>query len=412
MNCFLIIVSKNRTSQIVNLNLLLSIIIVSYNVRFFLEQCLFSVQKAVVGMTAEVIVIDNNSPDKTVEYLQSKFPAVIFISNKENVGYARANNQGWQHASGQYILFLNPDTIVSEDSLQQSLELLKDEHAGAIGIHMVDGSGRFLPESKRGFPTPATSFYKLSGLAALFPHSATFSRYYLGHLSEDSNHEADVLAGAYMMLKRSLLEMLGGFDEQFFMYGEDVDLCYRVQKAGYKNMYLATTSIIHFKGESTKKDLKYVRLFYKAMSIFVKKHYGARSWWMGILLQLAIWCRQGMAVLAQPFRWIAMIGKKTVILNTLISGNDNEVQEVIQILKRTDRNITISKTGKNIASACRESGINEIVFCIGAASFKEVITQLRNLPGKVMAKFHAAGSSSIVGSASRHEGGEVIPMEH
>lgn len=390
---------------------MLSIIIVSYNVKYFLEQCLCSLQKAVAGLTTEIIVIDNNSPDNSVAYLQPKFPGIVFVSNKNNVGYAQANNQGWQQATGEYILFLNPDTIISEDSLHQSLMLLQQTTTGAVGIRMIDGSGRFLPESKRGFPTPVVSFYKLSGLTALFPRSKTFARYYLGHLPEHSNHEADVLAGAYLMTKKSLLQELGGFDEQFFMYGEDVDLSYRLQKAGYKNMYLATATIIHFKGESTRKDFKYVRLFYKAMSIFVKKHYHRQSWWMGILLQFAIWCRAGIAFLRNLFSRKAGPGKKKDSITTIIAGTTSETMEAIAILNKSTgikRNIKTTTPGIDIMDVCYSQRADEIVFCAGTLSYKEIIEQLQRLPKDVTARFFATGSSSIVGSSSKNKEGEAL----
>ncbi|MEO7983099.1 MAG: glycosyltransferase family 2 protein, partial [Bacteroidota bacterium] len=246
----------------------LSVIIVNFNVKHFLEQCLCSVLRAIEGIRAEIIVVDNNSSDNSIEYLLPRFPAIEFIANKENTGFGRGCNQGLQRASGEYILFLNPDTIVPEDCFRQCISFLENHpDTGALGIKMLDGSGRFLKESKRAFPSPMTSLYKLFGLAKLFPHSKLFSKYHLGHLDENQNNEVDVLAGAFMMIRKEVLDKVGGFDETFFMYGEDVDLSYRVQKAGYKNMYFAGSSIIHFKGESTRKgSMNYVRMFYNAMS--------------------------------------------------------------------------------------------------------------------------------------------------
>ena len=283
----------------------LSVIIVNYNVRHFLEQCLYSVQKACKGLTAEVIVVDNHSSDNSIEYLSSKFPSVRFISNTENYGFARACNQGLQHSNGHYILFLNPDTIVAEDSFQKCISFFESHpEAGALGVKMTDGSGRFLKESKRAFPSPLTSLYKLFGLARLFPRSATFARYHLGNLDENKNNEVDVLAGAFMMISKEVLDKVGSFDETFFMYGEDVDLSYRIQQAGYKNYYFAGTSIIHFKGESTRKgSMNYVRMFYKAMSVFVKKHYGgSRAGIFNIMIQLAILFRALLTAIATFIR--------------------------------------------------------------------------------------------------------------
>lgn len=286
----------------------LSVIIVNYNVRHFLEQCLHAVQQAASGLMAEIIVVDNHSQDGSVPYLQQKFSSVKFIANKENLGFAKACNQGFCASSGKYLLFLNPDTIVPEDSFQKCITFLETHpKAGALGVKMLDGSGHFLRESKRAFPSPSTSLYKLTGLAALFPKSRVFAKYHLGHLDENSISEVDVLAGAFMMVKRSVFEEAGGFDETFFMYGEDVDLSYRIQKTGYSNFYFPDTPILHFKGESTRKgSLNYVRMFYNAMSIFVRKHYGgSRAGFFNFLIHLAIWAR---AFLSATGSFIRRIG--------------------------------------------------------------------------------------------------------
>ena len=283
----------------------LSVIIVNYNVKLFLEQCLCSVQKAILGMEAEIIVVDNNSVDNSIEYLTPKFPAVNFIANKENTGFAKACNQGLEQAKGSYILFLNPDTIVPEDCFTKCISFFEaNKEVGAIGIKMLDGSGNFLKESKRSFPSPSTSLYKLFGLAKLFPRSKIFSKYHLGYLKEDENNEVDVLAGAFMMIKKEVLDIVGGFDETFFMYGEDVDLSYRIQKAGYKNYYFADSSIIHFKGESTRKgSMNYVRMFYNAMSIFVRKHYGgSKAGLFSFLIHIAIWFRAALTTIGSFIR--------------------------------------------------------------------------------------------------------------
>ncbi|HQY12727.1 MAG TPA: glycosyltransferase family 2 protein, partial [Ferruginibacter sp.] len=279
----------------------LSVIIVNYNVKYFLEQCLYAVQKACRGMEAEIIVIDNNSTDGSRDFLEPAFPEVRFIWNDRNAGFAKANNQAIEIARGEFILFLNPDTLVPEDCLESCLRFLgSPETPGALGIKMVDGSGKFLKESKRAFPSPLTSLYKLSGLSVLFPRSRKFARYHLGNLSEDENHEVDVLAGAFMMIPKRILNEIGNFDERFFMYGEDVDLSYRIQRAGYKNHYFAGSSIIHFKGESTRRgSMNYVRMFYSAMSLFVKKHYsGSKARLFTFLIQAGIVIRAGLAAIA------------------------------------------------------------------------------------------------------------------
>ena len=299
----------------------LSVIIVNYNVKYFLEQCLYSVQKACLGVDAEIIVADNNSTDGSREYLEQNFKTVNFIWNIQNVGFAKANNHALEKAKGDFILFLNPDTILSEDSIEKCLQFFTtNNNAGAIGIHMIDGSGNFLKESKRAFPSPITSLFKLSGLASLFPQSKTFARYHLGHLSENENHEVDVLAGAFMMMPKKILNEIGNFDERFFMYGEDVDLSYRIQKAGYKNFYFAESTIIHFKGESTKRgSLNYVRLFYKAMSLFVKKHYSGRKAGLFIfLIQAAILIRAFFSAVAKLLKKVGLpILDACIILGSL-----------------------------------------------------------------------------------------------
>ena len=274
----------------------LSVIIVNYNVKHFLEQCLYSVLSS-KEVDTEIIVVDNQSSDGSMAFLPKKFPQVKFIENRENLGFAKACNQGLAAAGGEYILFLNPDTIVTENCFRDSINFLAARpEAGGLGIRMIDGSGNFLKESKRAFPSPLTSLYKLFGLARLFPRSAVFSKYHLGQLSEQQNNEVDVLAGAYMLIKKKVLDTTGGFDENFFMYGEDVDLSYRIQQAGYKNFYFADNHIIHFKGESTRRgSMNYVRMFYSAMSRFVQKHYGgSRASVFTSLIHAGIWLRAGL----------------------------------------------------------------------------------------------------------------------
>jgi O-antigen biosynthesis protein len=282
----------------------LSVIIVNYNVKFFLEQCLCSVVKACENISAQIIVIDNCSTDGSESFFANRFKNVEFIWGKKNIGFAKANNIALAQATGEFIVFLNPDTIIAEDCFTQCISFLNKQHnAGALGIKMIDGSGTFLKESKRAFPSPLTSFYKLSGLAGMFSKSKVFAKYHLGHLPENENHEVDVLAGAFMMVPKKILDTIGGFDESFFMYGEDVDLSYRIQQAGYKNYYYAQSTIIHFKGESTKKgSLNYIKMFYQAMSIFVAKHYkGNSANLFSFIIQIAIALRAVLSILGTIF---------------------------------------------------------------------------------------------------------------
>ena len=286
----------------------LSVIIVNYNVKHFLEQCLISVKKALKGIDGEIIVVDNNSVDGSIDLINQKFKDVVLISNKENTGFSVANNQGIKLAKGENILLLNPDTVVQEDTFIKCLEFL-DNHkdAGALGVKMYDGNGRFLPESKRGLPTPSVAFYKIFGLSAIFPQSRIFGRYHLGYLSMNENHKVDVLSGAYMLIRNKVLDEIGLLDETFFMYGEDIDLSYRIKKAGYENYYFSKTKIIHYKGESTKKSsINYVFVFYKAMIIFAEKHFSKRNFQtFSKLINIAIYLRASIAVIQRIIkRWI------------------------------------------------------------------------------------------------------------
>ncbi len=299
----------------------LSVIIVNYNVKYFLEQCLCSVESAITSLHAEVIVVDNHSADGSIAYLQERFPFVQFIANKENVGFGKANNQGLAIAKGDYVLFLNPDTIVPEDCFTKCISFFeKNNDCGALGIRMLDGCGNFLPESKRSFPTPITSFFKLVGLAKLFPKSTVFNKYALGYLDENKNHEVDVLAGAFMMVRKEMIDATKGFDEVFFMYGEDVDLSYRIQQTGYKNYYFAESAIIHFKGESTKRgSLNYVKMFYQAMSIFVTKHYkSSTATVFSVSIKIAIWIRAIIALISGlATKWGFIIIDSIIIFSCL-----------------------------------------------------------------------------------------------
>jgi GT2 family glycosyltransferase len=253
----------------------LSVIIVNYNVRYFLEQCLHSLYRAIKNTETEVFVVDNCSTDDSLEMLRQSYPEVKLIANSENLGFAKANNLAIEASESDYVLLLNPDTLVQEEGICNMLSFM-DAHpeAGALGVKMIDGRGRFLAESKRGLPTPAVSFYKISGLSAMFPRSRRFGRYHLGWLDKDKIHSVEILAGACMLVRREAIIKAGLLDEDFFMYGEDIDWSYRILKAGYRNYYFPPGRILHYKGESTKKgSLNYVYVFYNAMAIFAKKHF-------------------------------------------------------------------------------------------------------------------------------------------
>ena len=277
----------------------LSIVIVNYNVKHFLEQVLYSVESASQCLDVETWVVDNNSVDGSMEMVESKFPWVKTIINKENLGFSKANNQAILKSKSRYVLLLNPDTVLQEDTLAKCIDYMdKNSDVGGLGVRMIDGKGCFLPESKRGLPTPKAAFYKMSGLAALFTKSREFGRYHMKYLSEWETNEVDVLAGAFMMLRNDVLAEIGLLDEQFFMYGEDIDLSYRITLAGYKNIYFPETTIIHYKGESTKKkSVNYVKVFYNAMVLFAQKHYSAqRAGRFAFWIHLAIYLRAALAL--------------------------------------------------------------------------------------------------------------------
>ena len=378
----------------------LSIIIVNYNVKYFLEQCLCSVKKAIEKIEAEIFVVDNNSNDGSLNYLQPKFSWAKFIINEKNEGFGKANNKALSLAKGKFILFLNPDTIVAEDSFEKCISFLENnQNAGALGVKMIDGRGSYLKESKRGFPGLWVAFCKLSGLTALFPHSKIFSKYYLGNLSEKENQIIDAIAGAYFFARKETLDKTGGFDEQFFMYAEDIDLSYRIQQAGFLNYYFAETTIIHFKGESTKKDIRYVKLFYKAMSQFVKKHFsGSGSILFSAMIEFAIWMRAGFALIGNLFS-IKRINKKEQ-KKYFLAGDTNTIDQLKKIFFSREKIISD-----------KEKDADEIIFCEGKDFlFEEIIEAVQQKPSIINYKIHSSNSYSVVGSISKNDPGEIIEL--
>jgi GT2 family glycosyltransferase len=285
----------------------LSVIIVNYKVKFFVEQCLLSVREAVDAMdeqygerSCEVFLVDNHSEDGTVEMVSEQFPWVTLMANKENLGFSKANNQALRISKGEFHLLLNPDTLVERSTFVKTVEFM-DAHpeCGGLGVKMLDGKGHFLPESKRGLPTPEVAFYKIFGLSALFKKSRRFGKYHLTFLDKNHTHEVDILSGAFMLMRKDALDKVGLLDEDYFMYGEDIDLSYRLIRGGYKNYYFADTRIIHYKGESTKKSsVNYVFVFYKAMIIFAKKHFShSHAGLFSLLIHVAVWLRAGIALI-------------------------------------------------------------------------------------------------------------------
>ncbi len=271
----------------------ISIIIVNYNVKEFLLNLIDSINKAAKGISSEIIVVDNASEDGSVEAIEKNYPGVILIKNKENLGFGKANNIGLERASGRYLLLINPDTIVKEDTLRKMISFF-EEHpdAGMAGCKVLNPNGTLQLACRRSFPGPWTSFTKVTGLSALFPKSKLFARYNLTYLDENQTYEVDAISGSFMMIKREAYEKTGGFDPQFFMYGEDLDLCYRIQQNGYKVYYFHGTEIIHYKGESTKRSsIDETKVFYDAMHLFVKKHLSS-SFVVEWILRFAIFIRR------------------------------------------------------------------------------------------------------------------------
>jgi hypothetical protein len=274
----------------------LSIIIVNYNVKEFLKNLLNSLQKAVKNLNTEIIIVDNASTDGSVEEISRVFKDVQIIANIKNLGFGKANNIALEKAKGKYILLINPDTIVREDTFSKMIEFFEtNNQAGMLGCKVLNPDGSLQLPCRRSFPTPWVSFTKVAGLSSLFPNSRLFAKYNLTYLDENEVNEVDAISGAFMMLRREVYEKIGGFDPQFFMYGEDLDLCYRTQQSGYKVYYVPHTEIIHYKGESTRRsNLDETRVFYNAMSLFVKKHFSA-SFFVEWILQIAIILRRTVA---------------------------------------------------------------------------------------------------------------------
>ena len=312
----------------------LSVVIVNYNVKHFLEQCLHSVCKAARNVqSAEIIVVDNASSDGSVKYISERFPDITLIASEKNLGFARANNLAIKKSKGEYVLLLNPDTIVAENTFAHFVDFMdKHPEAGACGAYMLHTDGTFALESRRGLPTPFVAFCKMSGLTSLYPKSRLFGRYYMCYLNEFEVDPIEIVSGAYMFIRREALDKAGLLDEDFFMYGEDIDLSYRILKAGYQNYFLPTP-ILHYKGESTKKSsYRYTHTFYQAMQLFFKKHYSHYSVLVSLPINLAIWGRALFAYVGNQLRHRSALGRTQ--LNCIVVGNETAVKEMSGILSR------------------------------------------------------------------------------
>ncbi len=385
--------------------MILSVVIVNYNVKFFLEQCLASLKKSVGkssllrGQT-EVFVVDNASTDRSLDFLPPLFPEIHFIQNTKNKGFAIANNQAAERCTGEFILFLNPDTIIAEDCLESCISFFRSKpDAGAVGVRMVNGAGRFLKESKRGFPGVLTSFFKMTGFTRIFPNSKIFSSYYLGHLDERESHAVDILSGAFMLIKKDVFDRSGGFDERFFMYGEDIDLSYRMLQGGYRNYYFADTTIIHFKGESTIRDFRHIKMFYDAMILFMKKHFKGLGVPIKVFfLTIAVRSHQ---VLAYFFKTGPNKNEALHIggFATVVKG-DPEAKE------RWEPWIA-----KQNIHAPADGNEEEIIFCEGPSlSWKSIIKEIADHPDAAIYLFHGSHTHAAVASYSSRLRGVVFEL--
>ncbi len=363
----------------------LSVVILNYNVRYFLELCLQSVEAALKDIPSEIIVIDNNSPDDSCDMVRANFPEITLIENKENVGFSKANNQAVAVAKGEYICILNPDVVVAENTFHNLINFSKSKSDhGIIGCRLIDGSGAFLPESKRNFPTVFIAFDKLFG---------TSQHYYAKQIEELETMPVDVLPGALMFLKRSLYDNLGGFDEDFFMYGEDIDLSYRVQKLGLNNYYLGDTTIIHFKGESTAKNRVQSKRFFYAMELFYLKHLKTN-----IVLDFLI---TSITSLAPYFltrnQSKKHIPKRIALMKPISNQKWLEIKDVIAIESLDD---------------LPKNSHFDVLFDAETTAFNSIINQINSLKNKFITfKIHPKNSAYFVGSDSSKQRGEVIHFD-
>lgn len=387
--------------------MMLSVLIVNYRVRFFVEHCLLSVLAAVEhmqpgknGWDAEILVIDNDPAEGSLEFLRPRFPSVRFFEAPENLGFGKANNFLLARAAGKYVLFLNPDTIIPEHIFTHQLAFLESNQAvAACGTRMIDGSGGFLPESKRGFPGTWNSFSKMSGLTALFPSSRIFAGYYLGHLDQHASQMVPILSGAYMLVRSAALTKTGVFDEQFFMYAEDIDLSYRFTKAGYQNYYFADTTVLHFKGESTRRDLHYTKQFYLAMIQFVRKHFNGRGKAVFIrLLEMAIRVKATISAPAQAGPGQVAASTAGQLTRTFFGGDP----AAIALCRQRYQQLILADSEKTASQA---------VFCIGKSfSYVDLISSMETSEAAMKKIFHS-NAMAIIGSNSKSSQGtaETIP---
>ncbi|WP_430615415.1 glycosyltransferase family 2 protein [Flavobacterium sp. JP2137] len=382
----------------------LSVIILNYNVAHFLELCIRSVQKAVLGMQAEIIVVDNNSTDNSSAMMREQFPELRYIANTENYGFPKGNNMGVEYAQGEYLCILNPDTVVGEDTFKQIYAFTaKNPDCGIVGCRLIDGAGKFLPESKRGVPTPWVAFTKVSGLGKVFSKSPWFNRYYAQHLHESQTGPTAILVGAFMWLKRELYLEVGGFDEDCFMYSDDIDLSYMILKKNKVNYYYADTTVIHFKGESTLKDETFRNRFQEAMQFFYRKHFKKSLLFDGMMKLGTIY----FAFVKQNTS-----GAKSVSPEQYYLLSDCE--ELRQrIADKTNREITALSSIAQLKSTLKQKrGIyTEIIFDGDFVSNKALISLMREESSRFITfKIKPSQSAFLIGSNNRNDRGQIIPL--
>ena len=385
----------------------LSVIILNYNVRYFLEQCVLSVQEALLEIEGEIIVVDNNSTDDSCLMMKSRFPEVKLIQNNENSGFPKGNNIGVEQAKGKYICILNPDTVVAEDTFSKILAFAEKQiDLGIAGCKLIDGTGNFLPESKRGIPTPWVAFTKIFGLYKIFPNQGLFNKYYAQHLTENQTGEVDILVGAFMFMQRKLYLEVGGFDEKCFMYADDIDLSYLVLQKQKKNYYFHETTVIHYKGESTVKNEKYMKRFQEAMEFFYQKHF-RKSLFFSIFIKIGIIF----------FSFIKMFqGKpKTNSLPEsyiLYSSNIILFDKLTAILKNKVLFFDFKKEKMVNSSLVLKGKRVEIILDNQYISFKKCIEILETLKDKsITFKIFPKMTNFIIGSNSKNEQGEIMKIE-
>ena len=353
-----------------------SVIIVSYKVRYYIEQCLYSVLRSVPD--AEIFVVDNDSADGSVEFLRKRFPQVEVIDNGCNAGFGKANNIALAKATGRYVLFLNPDTVVAERTIPGCIEYM-DAHpdTGAVGVRMQYGDGHFALESRRSLPTPSVAFWHMTGIGRLFSHSRVFAKYHLSYLDRDRECRIDVVSGAYMFIRKEALDKIGGFDEAFFMYGEDIDLSYRILQQGYKNCYLPLP-IVHYKGESTNKtSYRYAKVFYDAMNIFFDKHFKRYSRLFAVLVKMVVGVKKISTYVGQNI-WARRRMLADFRKNCLYVGRKETFADVERLLSRSDIliNPRFVEPRDGVEDSLRgfmADDVEAVIFDTGVFSYDEVL---------------------------------------